>query len=66
MDAETLSIVLAWMFPTAELPHIATDRPGKYVLAPSLLENSRDKYVRYRHDNIRSLTDAVCELLVAT
>lgn len=66
MDAQTLSIAMAWMFPTTELPYIATDRPGKYVLAPSLLENSRDKYVRYRHDNIRSLTDAVCEVLVAT
>lgn len=63
MDTTTLSIVMAWMMRSADIPRIAMDRPGKYVLAPSRLEGSKDKYAAYRHGSIASLTDAIQELL---
>jgi hypothetical protein len=63
MDMETLAINIAWMIPMTDIPIVATDRPGKYVLAPSRLPTSKDKYSGHRHGSIKSLTDAVEALL---
>lgn len=63
MDMETLAINMAWMIPMTDIPTVATDRPGKYVLAPSRLATSKDKYSGHRHGSIKSLTDAVEALL---
>ena len=65
MDPDTLGILIAWLIPSAEIPSIATDRPTKYVLAPSRLEGSRDKYVPHRHSEITSLAEAVSRLMSA-
>lgn len=63
MEIETLAIETSWMIPTTDIPTVATDRPNKYVLAPSRLSTSKDKYSGHRHGSIASLTDAVEALL---
>ena len=65
MNAETLAIEMAWMIRTIDIPTIATDRPDKYALVPSLLANSKDKYAANRHASIASLTDAVEALMLS-
>jgi len=64
MEMATLAINVSWMIPMTDIPAIATDRPDKYVLAPSRLATSKDKYTGHRHRSIGSLTDAV-EVLLA-
>ncbi len=65
MDPDTLAIDMAWVIASADVRKIATDRPDKYVLAPSRLAGSRDKYAGHRHASIASLTAAVEALLSA-
>lgn len=65
MNAETLAIEMAWIIRTTAIPAIATDRPGKYALVPSLLPNSKDKYSGHRHASTASLTDAVEALMLS-
>lgn len=63
MDPDTLAIIMSWMIPLSDIPNVATEQPKKYAMVPSRMENSRDKYVPYRHTNIASLTRAVEALL---
>jgi len=63
IDQGTMGIDTSWLIPTREIPTVATDRPEKYVVAPSILDASKDKYTPYRHKTISSLTAAVSGLL---
>ncbi|WP_425079716.1 hypothetical protein [Ruegeria denitrificans] len=65
LKKETLEIAMSWLIRMAEIPSVATDKPKKFALAPSIAEGSRDKYVPYRHLTIASLTEAVEAVLQA-
>ncbi len=55
--------MMAWLIPLKDLPSLATEQPQKFVMAPSRLESSADRYVGHRHTSIASLTRAVEALM---
>jgi hypothetical protein len=63
IDPETMGIDTCWLIPTRKIPLVATNRPAKYAITPSVIDASKDKYVPYRHKSIKSLTVAVSKLL---
>ena len=63
MDAETLAMSMAWMIPLSDIPTLATEQPTKFVMAPSRMERSADRYIGHRHTTIASLTRAVEALM---
>ena len=63
MDPATLTMMMAWLIPLKDLPSLATEQPQKFVMSPSRLESSADRYVGHRHTSIASLTRAVEALM---
>lgn len=63
---ETMGILSSWIIPTKDIPRVATERPTKYALAPSLLETSKDRYIPYRHRSLDTFAQNVLELLNPT
>lgn len=63
MDPDTLAMTVAWLVPLRDLPTLATEQPTKFVMAPSRMEGSTDRYVGHRHTNIASLTQALQALM---
>ena len=63
LDPETLEIKVSWVIPIKDISTVGTERPGKFALAPSIQENSNDKYTRYRHHSLAGLEAAVMALL---
>ncbi|NPD16128.1 hypothetical protein HOY34_13060 [Xinfangfangia sp. D13-10-4-6] len=63
MDPETLTMAMGWLIPLRDLPSLATEQANKYVMAPSRMEASADRYVGHRHTSIASLTRAVEALM---
>lgn len=64
MDPETLAMSMAWLIPLKDIPALATEQPSKYVLAPSRMADTADRYTGHRHTSIASLTRAVEALLL--
>ena len=63
MDPETLVMTMAWLIPLKDLPTLATEQENKFVLAPSRMEGTADRYIGHRHSSIASLTRAVEALM---
>lgn len=63
IDPETMGIHTSWVIPTVDIPQLATERPTKYALAPSITGTSRDKYTPYRHGSLTTFATTVLTLL---
>ncbi len=63
IDPETMGIKTSWVIRTRDVPNVATKRPNKYALVPSILEASKDKYSSYRHTSLDTFAQMVIDLL---
>lgn len=63
LDPDSLVIKVSWVIPIKDISTVGTERPGKFALAPSILENSNDKYTRYRNHSLAGMEAAVMVLL---
>lgn len=63
MDPDTLTMLVGWVFPIAEVAHLAADKKDKYVFTPSRMEGARDRYAGHRHGDLASLTAEIERLL---
>jgi hypothetical protein len=51
----------AWLIPSEKLADVARSAPEKLVIVPSAKRGSKDKYVRYRHQDFESVALAIRE-----
>ena len=65
IDPETLAIVVSWVIPLRDISDVGTNRPNKFALAPSRVEDSNDKYTRYRNHTLAGMGESVMDLLMA-
>jgi len=56
--------VATWLIPMFELPQIARNISGKWVIRPSMANDSKDRFISYRCDTAIQLAEriiAICE-----
>jgi hypothetical protein len=61
-DPKLTNFEAMWLLPMEELPDVALNISGKYVIRPSKGPNSNDKYVRYRCLSAAELSQKIIEI----
>jgi hypothetical protein len=58
-EPERMALAASWLIPMDKVPDVSTEQAEKYALVPSLKATSKDRCRPFRHDDIRSLVDAI-------
>lgn len=58
-EPERMALAASWLIPMDKVPDVSTEQAEKYALVPSLKAISKDRCRAFRHDDIRSLVDAI-------
>lgn len=63
-NEDLTQFIVTWFIPMSDLPSLARDISGKWVIRPSMAENTKDRFVPYRCNTTGELADriiAICE-----
>jgi hypothetical protein len=63
LDEASMTMEIAWLIPMSVLPTVSVVQIDKFAIAPSRSHSSRDRYSRFRHLNVPSLSQAVQEMI---
>lgn len=58
-EPERMAFASSWLIPMDKVPEVSTEQQEKFVLVPSLKPTSQDRCRPFRHNDIRSLVDAI-------
>lgn len=62
-DPAQMALTASWLIPMDAVPTVSTEQAEKFALVPSLKTTANDRCRRFRHDDIRSLVEAIQKLL---
>lgn len=66
LDSAASGVRQAWLIPMSELATVARRKADKLVITPSAQQGSRDRYVRFRCDDMAELTARLLQRLDAS
>ncbi len=58
-EPERMALAASWLIPMDRVSDVSTEQAEKYALVPSLKTTSKDRCRPFRHDDIRSLVNAI-------